>query len=434
MANNPFTIDILSGQQGINQGLGNLSNAVGGFMQQQEMKQQQQAAQDRRNEFATGLQNAIGSESYIKDLTGLMTRFPEYAEEARKVYGFTNEQTEQIARQGYLNAYKNPEQATQILNDTVNQISAAGGNPAMTAEDAMSLQGKSPDEIRRELATGMIMIDPKIGNQLLSENKKPAAVLETEWLLQQPKEVQETHRKLKRGERTSTAEKMEYDKAKADLDVKTAQRKAEISQGIKQLGTIAETGRGASKQLNTIKRLQSLNEKAFAGTGAEFGLGVGKAAKALGIDVEGIPESEQFAAISNELVLDKSQQMSGALSNADMDFLRNTAPTLTQSREGRGQMLDYAERLANREREYAKQAQKFRKDNGYFSQSEFQQEFDQWAEENPLFEGEQVTSQEVDQIVISSPIYGDVTEADIQETMRANGLTRDQVLERLQGG
>ena len=126
--------------------------------------------------------------------------------------------------------------------------------------------------------------------------------------------------------------------------------------------------------------------------------------------------------------------MSGALSNADMDFLRNTAPTLTQSREGRGQMLDYAERLANREREYAKQAQKFRKDNGYFSQSEFQQEFDQWAEENPLFEGEQVTSQEVDQIVISSPIYGDVTEADIQETMRANGLTRDQVLERLQGG
>jgi len=173
MANNPFAIDILSGQQGINQGLGNLSNAVGGFMQQQEMKQQQQAAQDRRNEFSAGLQSAIGSDSYIKDLTGLMARFPEYAEEARKVYGFTNEQTEKIARQGYLNAYRNPEQATQILNETVNQISAAGGNPMMTAEDAMSLQGKSPEEIRRELATGMIMIDPKIGSQLLGQQEKP---------------------------------------------------------------------------------------------------------------------------------------------------------------------------------------------------------------------------------------------------------------------
>lgn len=169
MANNPFTIDILSGQRGINQGLQNLGNAVGGFMQQQEMQQQQQAAQDRRNEFAAGLQSAIGSDSYIQDLTGLMARFPEYADEARKVYGFTNEQTERIARQGYLNAYKNPEQATEILNDTVNQISAAGGNPVMTAEDAMSLQGKSPDEIRRELATGMIMIDPKIGSQLLNQ-------------------------------------------------------------------------------------------------------------------------------------------------------------------------------------------------------------------------------------------------------------------------
>jgi len=166
---NPFSIDILSGQRGINQSLGNLTNAVGGFMQQREMEQQQQAAKDRRNEFSAGLQSAIGSESYIQDLTGLMARFPEYAEEARKVYGFTNDQTEQIARQGYLNAYRNPEQAAEILNETVNQISAAGGNPMMTAEDAISLQGKSPEEIRRELATGMIMIDPKIGSQLLGQ-------------------------------------------------------------------------------------------------------------------------------------------------------------------------------------------------------------------------------------------------------------------------
>ena len=166
---NPFTIDVLSGQRGITQGLQNLGNSVTGFVQQQQMQQQQQAAQDRRNQFAEGLQSALGSESYIQDLTGLMTRFPEYAEEARKVYGFTNEQTERIARQGYLNAYKNPERATQILNDTVNQISAAGGNPMMTAEDAMSLQGKSPEEIRRELATGMVMIDPKIGSQLLNQ-------------------------------------------------------------------------------------------------------------------------------------------------------------------------------------------------------------------------------------------------------------------------
>lgn len=170
---NQFSIDVLSGQQGINRELANLGNTVGGFMQQrkqeQMMQEQQQAAEARRNEFVTGLQSAIGSKSYIKDLTNLMSNYPEYAEEARKIYGFTNDQTEEIARRGYLQAYQNPEQASAILTDTVKQLTDAGGNPAMTAEDAVSLQGKSPEEVRRELATGMIMIDPKIGGQLLSQ-------------------------------------------------------------------------------------------------------------------------------------------------------------------------------------------------------------------------------------------------------------------------
>lgn len=99
-------------------------------------------------------------------------------------------------------------------------------------------------------------------------------------------------------------------------------------------------------------------------------------------------------------------------------------------------MLEYAEALAKREKEYAKQAQAFKKRNGYFNRSEFQQEFDQYAEENPLFDGEnqEQTPQDNSEIIITSPIYGEVTEADIQETMRANNLTREQVLARLQGG
>ena len=117
-------------------------------------------------------------------------------------------------------------------------------------------------------------------------------------------------------------------------------------------------------------------------------MALAKAAKSLGIPVEGVSESEQLKALSNELVLNKSQQMSGALSNADMEFLRDTAPTLTQSEGGRAKMLEYAEALAKREVEYAKEAQKLRKEKGYFNQLEFEQEFD--AENKPLFEDEVV--------------------------------------------
>ncbi len=49
-------------------------------------------------------------------------------------------------------------------------------------------------------------------------------------------------------------------------------------------------------------------------------------------------------------------------------------------------MLDYAEALAKRETEYAKAAQKFRKEKGYFNQAEFEQVFD--AENKPLFADE----------------------------------------------
>lgn len=44
-----------------------------------------------------------------------------------------------------------------------------------------------------------------------------------------------------------------------------------------------------------------------------------------------------------------------------------------------------------------------------------------------------VEAVQTSEVIVSSPQYGDVTEADIQETMRANNLTREQVLQRLGG-
>ena len=123
---------------------------------------------------------------------------------------------------------------------------------------------------------------------------------------------------------------------------------------------------------------------------------IAKVGNQLGIDIEGLPESEQFEALSNELVLEKSQQMSGALSNADMDFLLNTVPRLSNTKEGRAQMLNFAKRLQQREINYAKAAQQFRKDNDYFNLSEFQSEYNQYSDMNPLFDEEAPVSNVVE--------------------------------------
>lgn len=145
----------------------------------------------------------------------------------------------------------------------------------------------------------------------------------------------------------------------------------------------------SSKQLraeeNKIDRLVQLNDKAYEGAGAGAKVMVGQMAKNFGINIEGLPESEAFRAISNELVLDKSQQMSGALSEGDMAFLRDTVPNLNNTKEGRKQVFDYSKKLLNRQKEYVKMANEFRKNNGYFDQAEFDAQFQEYADQNPLF-------------------------------------------------
>ena len=90
---NPFSIDILSGQQGINQGLANLGNTLGGLRQQNEqkqlMEQQQQkemAAQQRMQEGAAKYQQAIQNND-IGAISSLMLEYPELQQAAEKAYG-----------------------------------------------------------------------------------------------------------------------------------------------------------------------------------------------------------------------------------------------------------------------------------------------------------------------------------------------------------
>lgn len=151
---------------------------------------------------------------------------------------------------------------------------------------------------------------------------------------------------------------------------------------------INKTNNSIRAEENKIKQLQRLNEKAFSGPLANEKLSAAKLAGKFGIDVDGLPESEAFRAVSNELVLDKSQQMSGALSEGDMAFLQNTVPNLGNSKEGRASVFDYSQKLIDRQKEYAKQARKFTKEKGYFDLGEFESDFQQYADENPLFDGE----------------------------------------------
>ena len=156
---------------------------------------------------------------------------------------------------------------------------------------------------------------------------------------------------------------------------------------------INKSAKDVRSEAAKIDRLLKLSDKAFSGTGADMKLFLAKMGKAAGIDTEGLNESEVFRTVSNELVLDKAQQMIGALSEGDRQFLVDTVPSLNNTAEGRKAMLTYAKKVSDRQIEYARQAREFRKKNGYFNQGEFESQFQQWADNNPLFENQKAPQQ-----------------------------------------
>lgn len=135
--------------------------------------------------------------------------------------------------------------------------------------------------------------------------------------------------------------------------------------------TIQKAGFNTRKQDATLNRLEKLSDKAFDGVTAGAYRGAAKLAEAVGIDVEGLTETELFTALSNDLVLGQTSQLTGVLTDRDMAFLENTVPQLSQTKEGRKQLIGIMKEVNKASREKAQLAKDFRKEKGYFDAAEF---------------------------------------------------------------
>ena len=93
---------------------------------------------------------------------------------------------------------------------------------------------------------------------------------------------------------------------------------------------------------NTLNRLEKLNDVAFSGVTAPAYKLAARLGDAIGIETEGLTETELFDSLSNQLVLGQTSKLSGVLTDKDMDLLASTVPQLSQTKEGRKQLnLNY---------------------------------------------------------------------------------------------
>lgn len=156
----------------------------------------------------------------------------------------------------------------------------------------------------------------------------------------------------------------------------------------------------ANKSLATLNTMNNLSADAFEGTMAGAKLSLGRLAKAFGMDVDGLTESEVFDSLANDLTLGKAGQLAGAMSDKDIEFLQATVPQLSQTKDGRKKLISIMKEVANIEKGLAKQARVYKsKNKGTFDPIGFEE----WVIKNrggkdmlsKYFEGTAVLGEEI---------------------------------------
>ncbi len=354
-------------------------------------RQADAAAQEKKAQLTEQASQLFASGT-PQDVAMFSINNPEMGEILNKQIGYRSDTTKSIMADTLSSALSNPQNKEGIIRAGADEIIRQGGKPdvllksleqddANFEKGALMMMGGLGDKGKQYLSTYQ-GLQPKQQKPLTNIRTDKSGV--TTGYNQQTGQIEEI----------PTAEGVTRTAAGPQTVVNVGGSQTEFDKEIgkinaKAFSDINKTGKQTRAEINKINRLAKLNEKAFAGAGGDVKMALGQMASNIGINVDGLPESEAFRAVSNELVLDKSQQMSGALSEGDMAFLRDTVPNLNNTKAGRSDIFDYSKALLERQDEYSKQARQFKKDNGYFDLGEFEQQFQDYANQNQLFKSEE---------------------------------------------
>lgn len=153
---------------------------------------------------------------------------------------------------------------------------------------------------------------------------------------------------------------------------------------------IQNAGFSAQSKVSRYNRLGELLEGVNTGKFSAAGLELAKAGQSLGFNIDpNIGNKEAAQALSSEIALELRNPsggagMPGAMSDKDREFLASMVPGLATTPQGRKQMLETGQKLAQRDMQVAKMAREYRKRNGTIDEG-FYDELARYSEQNPLF-------------------------------------------------
>ncbi len=125
----------------------------------------------------------------------------------------------------------------------------------------------------------------------------------------------------------------------------------------------AKSARTQLRDLSTMKNLMDQGVK--TGFGQETMMGISRAAKGLGIDLDPrLPAQEMFATLSQSMQVNAQPKGQGAVSNYERELFSKAVVNMGRSTEGNKLLLDYYGKIKQRDAEVARLYENELKDNG----------------------------------------------------------------------
>lgn len=157
-----------------------------------------------------------------------------------------------------------------------------------------------------------------------------------------------------------------------------------------QYATLQKGGMEAQRKLATLARANQFLAKVNTGKLAPLLKDVAGYAQEFGIKLDpNLGDKEALESLTNEMAMQARNPsggagMPGAMSDSDREFLKNTVPGLSKTKNGNIRIIETMRQLARRDIEVAQLAAKYRAENGHIDTG-FQTYLQKWSDANPMF-------------------------------------------------
>lgn len=309
------------------------------------------AAQARQAQMQEEFKGVMASQD-PRQVAAFSFKYPEAAQQAQQAFGIANQETQGLATTGYGKALQtnDPLKAADQLDAYADMVEAAGGTPVNMRGDAESL--RSGDLSMNQLELGVAMAEPQLWDRFNKAriaqadeglSDKPSAVQETEWFNKQTPEIQETHLKIKRGEKPTLDQKLEYEKSKAEIKEDSAINQARRKTSQERQQGFIDSGVSSADNLQTVKRSIELLDDVKTG-GIDNALL--KAKQLLGI--ESANEAELSYELGKNVLKQLKPTFGAAFTVNEMMELKRMEAGLGKSVAGNKRILKNLEKMLNR--------------------------------------------------------------------------------------